>query len=384
MTTVVVAGALANKPHNGGEAWVRLSWVRSLEALGFQVLLVEQIGPHTLSGSDGEPNGSPNVAYFDRVIEAFGLKGRAALMDSCGRWTRGMERSELMERVGAAHLLVNIGGHLTFEPLLGRIPCRAYVDIDPGFVHFWEARGISGARLEGHHHYFTIGENVGRPGCPIPTLGLRWHPIRQPVVLADWPVVADADPERFTTVASWRGPFGPVQFGGRTFGLKVHEFRRFMAFPTRARGSFEIALNIHPDDGVDLEKLRRNGWTVVDPVAAAGDPHAFREYVQGSGAEFSVAQGIYVDTRSGWFSDRSTRYLASGKPILIQDTGLDGLLPTGEGLLTFSTMAEAREGARRIVRDHAHHSRAARELAETHFAPESALAPLLEVTGVTP
>lgn len=387
MTKVILAGALANKPRNGGEAWVRLSWMRSLEALGFQVLLLEQIGAEVVGGAS--PNGdvprdSAHVAYFDEVIRSFGLEGRAVLMDSCGRWVHGMERTELMAHVDASHLLVNIGGHLTFEAVRSRIPCRAYVDIDPGFIHFWEASGVAGARLDGHHHYFTIGENVGRPGCLIPTLGLRWHPIRQPVLISDWPEDPEASPERFTTVASWRGSFGPVQFGGRTFGLKVHEFRRFMEFPTHARGTFEIALDIHPDDGSDLERLRRNGWVIVDPKEVAFDPHAFRRYIRSSGAEFSVAQGIYVDTRSGWFSDRSTRYLAAGKPVLVQDTGLDGLLPTGEGLVTFSTLEEAREGARRILEDYEEHSARARTLAREHFSPEAALAPLLDVTGVTP
>src|SRR5207249_4043766 len=80
------------------------------------------------------------------------------------------------------------------------------------------------------------------------------------------------------------------------------------------------------------------GWQLVDPCVAAGDPHAFRGYVQGSWAEFSVAQGVYVETESGWFSDRTVRYLASGKPALVQDTGFSRLYPVGEGLLAFCTL----------------------------------------------
>ncbi|MFW5904606.1 MAG: glycosyltransferase [bacterium] len=389
MTQVIVAGALANKPDNGGEAWVRLSWVRALESLGFQVLFLEEVAPEFLGGWTPHPRGNgaeapASLEYFRRVVRDFDLKGRAAVVDRNGRWAWGMHLNELEARVKTSHMLVNIGGHLTCPALFDQVPCRVYVDIDPGFTHFWEARGIQGARLEGHHHYFTIGENVGRKECLIPTLGLRWHPIRQPVVLSDWSPVPDGRPDRFTTVANWRGPFGPVQFGGRTFGLKVHEFRRFIEFPTHARGTFEIALNIHPDDRADLERLESNGWVIVDPRDATGDPTAFRRYIQGSGAEFSVAQGIYVDTRSGWFSDRSTRYLACGKPVLVQDTGLNGVLPTGEGLLTFTTLDEARDGARQILEDYGAHSQAARHLARDHFSPRAALDRLLDVTGVVP
>ena len=92
-----------------------------------------------------------------------------------------------------------------------------------------------------------------------------------------------------------------------------------------------------PATAADLELLRGHGWEVVDPRAVAGDPDAFRDYVQGSGGEFSVAQGVYVDTACGWFSDRSTRYLASARPALLQDTGFSRILPVGEGLVAFTT-----------------------------------------------
>lgn len=387
MARVVVGGALANKPRNGGEAWVRLSWILALQELGFEVLFVEQLSTEACVDDEGAPapfEQSANARTFEHATHAFGLAGRSALVLDGGGRSVGMRWPELEAWVESADLLVNIGGHVDLEAIRDRIDCRAYVDIDPGFVQFWEAAKIPGAKLEGHDHYFTIGENIGKPDCEVPTLGLEWHAIRQPVVPAAWPVLEGADPERFTTVGSWRGSYGPIQFEGRTYGLKVHEFRRFIEMPRRAEGQFEIALLIHPDDDADLAALQENGWRVVDPRAAAGSPEAFRRYVQGSGAEFSVAQGIYVETRCGWFSDRSIRYLATGRPVLVQDTGLDGLLPVGEGLLTFRTMEEAVEGAARIRADHASHSRSARALAEEYFAPERALRSLLEVTGIRP
>ena len=100
--------------------------------------------------------------------------------------------------------------------------------------------------------------------------------------------------------------------------------------------------------------------------------------MQASGAEFSVAQGIYVETESGWFSDRSTRYLASGRPVLVQETGFTRTLPAGEGVLAFRTPDEAAAGARAIADDYDHHARAARAVAEEFFDSDKVLAALLE------
>ena len=114
----------------------------------------------------------------------------------------------------------------------------------------------------------------------------------------------------------------------------------------------------------------------------AGDPDAFRAYVQGSGAEFSVAQGIYVETHSGWFSDRTTSYLASGRPVLVQDTGFGRTLPVGEGLLAFRTLDEAIAGAADIGRRYGEHCAAARRIAEKHFDSDRVLTRFCEQAGI--
>jgi hypothetical protein len=202
------------------------------------------------------------------------------------------------------------------------------------------------------------------------------------VVLEHWPVSNEGSRDRFTTIASWRGPYGPIQQDDRTLGLKVHEFRKFIELPERASQTFEIALDIHEADGKDLNSLHHHGWQIADPKKVAADPTAFRRYVQTSGAEFSVAQGVYVHTESGWFSDRTVRYLASGKPALVQDTGFRRNYPIGEGLLAFRTLEEAVAGAKRIARDYDHHCRAARALAEEYFDSDKVLGQLIEEVGV--
>jgi hypothetical protein len=387
MTTVVVSSVIANKPFNGGNAWVVLSWILGLKELGFRVCFVEQISREGCVDATGATTAfeqSVNLAYFEQVTKQFGLADSAALIYEGGEQIYGLHYAELLDIAEAADLLVNITGHLTLESLRRRLRRKAYVDLDPGYTQFWHTAGYAGPRLGGHDLYFTVGENIGTRSCPIPTGGIRWRPTRQPVVLDRWPVSREGDRSRYTTVATWRGPYGPIQYGGKTYGLKVHEFRRFIELPERVRQTFEIALDIHPAEENDLNLLNRYGWRLVDPKAAAPDPDAFRRYVQGSGAEFSVAQGVYVETRSGWFSDRTVRYLASGKPALVQDTGFGCSYPVGEGLVAFRTLAEAIAGAERIGRDYEEHCRAARALAEEYFDADRVLGRFVEEAGVEP
>jgi hypothetical protein len=227
-----------------------------------------------------------------------------------------------------------------------------------------------------------VGENIGADDCEIPTNGIAWRPVRQPVVLEDWPVVATVGGARFTTIGSWRGSFGPITAGDRTYGQKVHEFRKFASMPRLVNSQFEIALDIHPTEMKDLRLLRESHWHLVDPHRVAGDPIAFRRYIQESTAEFSVAQGMYVETNSGWFSDRTVRYLASGKPALVQDAGFSRNLPVGEGLLSFRTLHEAISGAESILRDYERHARAARIIAAEYFDSDRVLRALLAEVNV--
>jgi hypothetical protein len=387
MALVVVCGPIANKWRHGGMAWVPLSYLRGFEQLGFETFFLEQLAAEPCTDRDGNPvpfEDSAALAAFRDVTVAAGIEGRAALVHGDGPEVAGGLSGELADVVASADLVVNISGHLASEELRRASHRTAYVDLDPGYTQFWSAHGTPGHRLEGHDVYFTVGANVGVPGCPIPTEDIRWIPTRPPVVLADWPVVDAAEPSRFTTVSSWRGAFGRIVDGDRTYGLKVHEFRRFVELPQRASATFEVALDIHPADGKDLELLKQHGWEVVRPEEAVPGHAEFRRYVQGSGAEFSVAQGIYVQTSSGWFSDRSVRYLASGKPVLLQDTGLGWSLPVGEGLLAFTTLEEAVGGVRELERDHDRHARAARALAEEFFDSDVVLRRMLEDAGVSP
>lgn len=367
MASIAVGGALAGKPASGGEAWVRMSWVEGFRRLGLDVVFVEQVvREHTPPEA---------VAWFERTVAVFGVD--AALVDEAGETVTGLAADELRDRLRESEAIVNISGNVAHPDLLGAPRRRAYVDIDPGFTQIWTAQGSDAARLDNHDVYFTVGEAIGTPSCPIPTLGIDWRPIPPPVVLDDWPVVPVPDAAPFTTVGTWRNPFGGLHFEGADLPMKHHEWRRFLDLPARVPAAgFEAALHIWPGDQADRDALVEHDWRLRDPVEAAGDAGRFRAYVQASAAEFSVANGAYVALRSGWFSDRTVRYLASGRPALVQDTG--SRYPASEGLLAFSTLDEAARGAEAITADPAAHREAARALAEEHFDSGKVLARVLD------
>ncbi len=386
MTRVFVSGAIANKPGNGGGAWTRMSYVIGFRRLGFETYFVEQIGPGLCTdqwGSITSFSDSINRRHFREVVNSFGVAGAAALVGPSERM-EGMSYADLLEAADGADLLVNISGHLSVPRLRRAFRRAVYIDLDPGFTQIWHAQGNQGPRLAGHDAYFTVGTNVGTAACAIPIDGIQWIPTLPPVVLEDWPVHDTPEPHRFTTIAAWRGPFGPVTHDGRTYGLKVHEFRKVAALPQRTGREFELALSIHPADERDRRMLLEHGWRVVDPEQVVPGPAEFRSYVHGSWAEFSVAQGIYVDSRSGWFSDRTVRYLASGKPVLVQDTGFGRTLPIGEGLLAFRTLDQAVANAEEIASDYERHAKAARAIAEEYFDSDRVLSQMLERMGVSP
>lgn len=376
---VIVAGALANKPSNGGNAWTRLNWLLGFRRSGFDPYFIEEINSSTCVGASNQPavpEDSVNAAYFRAVMKQFGFEKRASLLSDNGTTVIGIGLDQLEKLAGRADMLLNISGHLQRAALKLAPRCKIYLDDDPGYTQCWHAAGQLGNRLAGHDHFFTLGANIGTSPCSIPADDIHWRTTRVPIVLDEWPQIAARNFDRFTTVASWRGAFGTVTLDGNTYGPKAHEFRKFLALPAKSGLKFQIVLDIDPADWKDRQALLNAGWDVASPELAA-TPAAFRAYVQDSSAEFSVAQPIYVGTRSGWFSDRSAAYLASGKPTLLQDTGFSRHLPTGEGLVTFTTLEEAIDGVAKIASNYSQHCRAARALAEEYFDSDKVLAKLL-------
>jgi glycosyltransferase involved in cell wall biosynthesis len=378
---VAVAAAVVQRPHVGGHSWVALQWLLGFRALGWDVVLVDRLDHdmwHDRSGGPCQAEDSVNVEYLADVMRRFGLGDSWAILVA-GRDPIGLSRRALERKVGSSEVLLNVMGYLDDEDLLARAPLRVFLDIDPGFGQMWRALGLHDA-FAGHDGFVTFGLRLGQAACGVPDCGLDWIPTLPPVVLDEWPSAPGGD--AFSTVASWRGPFGPIDYDGRRFGLRVHEFRRFLELPRITGAAFRLALDIDAADGLDRDQLLEHGWELVDPRSAAGDPIAYRDFIQRSGAELNVAKNLYVDTRGGWFSDRSACYLASGKPVLAQDTGFGDALPVGEGLLAFASVEEAAAGVEAIRRDPARHAAAARRIAEEHLDAERVIGRLMNDLGV--
>jgi len=372
---ILLAGMLAGVPQQGGASWAVLQYVLGFRRLGHDVRLVEAVQPAT----EAPLAHTPAAAYFRDVIADYRLTRQATLLRSGTRETVGVPYDKLAAFARRADLLINVAGMLTDSELLGPIGLRAYLDLDPAFTQMWQAVEGIDMRLAGHHRFVTIGQNIGRSGCDVPACGVTWIPTLQPVVLDHWPV-ATFPGRHLTTVANWRG-YGSITHKGVQYGQKAHSLRPLLHLPTRVDERFVLALGIHHDEAQDLAALAANGWQLLDPLRAAGTPSSYRRFVQGSRAEFGLAKSGYIAARCGWFSDRSVCYLASGRPVIAQDTGFGEVLPTGEGLLPFTIADDVLAAVDTLNTDEGRHRRAAREIAETYFDANRVLTRLLERLG---
>lgn len=378
---IVLAGALAQKPGVGGHTWVLLQYALGFRRLGWDVLLVDELADEVCRDATGcacAAEDSMNLAYMRDVAARFDLVDEIAILTDDA--VIGRSRADVLEHLRTAAFLLNVMGFLRDQEILATARRRVFLDIDPGYPQMWAALGLHDA-FTGHDDFATIGERIGQPGCTVPACGRQWITTPQPVVLDQWPV-ATANGGVFTSVGSWRGVYGTIEYEGRTYGQRVHEFRRFMELPRRTGQRFELALTIDDAERPDLDRLAAGGWGLVDPRLVAADPHAYRAYIQQSTAEFMVAKNMYVQTQSGWFSDRSICYLASGKPVVAQDTGLSTLYETGEGLLTFADLDEACSAVKEVCSDYRRHCLAARALAEERFDSDRVLGAFLARLGV--
>jgi hypothetical protein len=243
------------------------------------------------------------------------------------------------------------------------------IDTDPGWNHFvnypkWDAnpgwQGTHGFRA--HDHFFTYAERIGRPDCLLPTLGISWHPTRPPVVLDRWNSTGIG--RAWTTVMTWDNFRRKIDYQGVTYGTKELEFSKVEVVPSLVSAPMELAIG---GNGAPRERWKQGGWSVVESETISRTANDYRDYIQNSRGEFSVAKNIYVATRSGWFSCRSVCYLAAGLPVIIQDTGFSEVIPCGRGLVGFVDRSQAVAAIQLVETDYADHATAAREVARNFF-----------------
>ncbi len=367
--TVIVSGMIAATPGQGGAAWAVLQYLLGLRRLGCDVHFVEPIAAGTV------PEAS--ARYAAGAMERFGLGGRWALLPEGGGDPVGLSRPALRELARRADLLLSVSGMLTDPDVLEAIPVRAYLDLDPVFNQLWHAVEGVDMRFDAHTHFVSVADAIGAPGSPVPDCGRDWIPTLPPVVLEEWPFAPRLERRALTTVGHWRS-YGSIHHEGVHYGQKAHALRPLLDLPRRTRARFELALAIHPGEARDLAALERGGWTILDPAEVAFTPGDYRRFVQGSWAELGVAKLGYVAAGCGWFSDRSACYLASGRPVIAQDTGFTRRLPQGAGLFAFAGADDVVGAIEELERDYRAHRVAARELAREHLGSDRVLGSLLE------
>ncbi|HEX6780453.1 MAG TPA: hypothetical protein VF125_00320 [Solirubrobacterales bacterium] len=369
---ILFSGMVAGDPEQGGASWSILQYVLGLRALGHEVRLVEPVDRLDPAA----------VRYFDQLARDFGLEGDVALLVRGGEETIGAPYPELVRWAGEADVLFNVSGMLRDEELVGPPPLRVFLDLDPAFNQLWHAVEGIDMGFDLHNRFVTVGLEVGEPNCRVPTCGRRWIKTLPPVFLPRWERSAEIETAAFTTVANWRG-YGSIEWNGRHLGQKAHSLRKLLTIPELTSEQLVLALNIHPAEEADLSALRRHGWSLVDPTEVIGSPRRYAEFVRGSKGEIGIAKEGYVESRCGWFSDRSACYLASGRPVVAQETGFSRHLPVGEGLLRFDSSGEATAAIDRISADYDRHAAAARAVAEDLFDSRLVLTRLLDRVAST-
>jgi hypothetical protein len=376
---VIVLGYVVRGPV-GGFASYFLQYVMGLTQLGHNVYFLE-VGDDYPSCYDPSRNlTSTDPTYGLRfatdVFDRTGLGSRWAYHDARTSSWLGPCADRVAEACLSADLLLNIGGVNRLDSsILEAVPVRALVDLDPVFTqvkHLMDSTARD--RAMRHTAFFTIGENFGRPGSSVPDDGLPWQTTRQPVVLDAWPFTPGPENGKFTTVMQWES-YPAMEYRGIRHGLKSDSFGPYWDLPDRVGRIFELAVG---GPAVPSDLLRTKGWGPRNPLEVTQDPWTYQRYIQQSKGEFSVAKHAYATTHSGWFSDRSVGYLASGRPVLMQETGFSDWLPTGEGLMAFSSPQEVLNGLEEIQTRYQFHCRSARELAEAYFDSRTVLSRLID------
>jgi hypothetical protein len=381
---VVVTGLIATYPV-GGVAWDYVQYVHGLAALGHDVTYLEDTGQWVYSPARQTftDDAAENVAHLGRVLgtTAFAFRDPRGVL-------HGMDEAMLRRRCEQADLFLNVSGACWLRDEYRGRGVTAYIDTDPCYSQAKLAAADDGtadehvrysaAMIRRHDVFFSFAENIGRPECAIPTAGLDWKPTRHPIVLADWEAPPPPASGAFTTVMSWKVDVTPPVFGGRVYGGKDVEFTKIRDLPRRTAVPLEVALA----GAAPVAELRAAGWRVVDARSVSGTPEAYQAYLRASHGELSVAKEAYVATRSGWFSTRSASYLASGRPVIVQDTGLSGRYDLGGAILPFGDADDAVDALAAVQDGYARRCAAARAVAASAFDAAAILGRLLADAGL--
>jgi hypothetical protein len=384
---IIVAGLVGLYPI-GGVAWDYFQYVIGLARLGHDVYYHEDSWSwpyHPIENrytSEGD--------YSAKFIADFFAKYAPDLQD---RWhylnlheqSFGMSQTKFNEVARTADLFINVSGDCFIPEQLSPRCIKVFLDTDPGYNQIMLSERFAWSEnverwcsiVRAHDRHFTNAENINSPDCLIPSVGLEWRPTGRPMVMSLWKPgdVQSIENAPWTTVMTWNAFKGKLVYEGVEYKSKGSEFEKVIGLPRAVRVPLKVAVG-----GVKapLKRIASCGWEVLDGPSATLTPTQYQDFIADSRGEFSIAKHVYVALRTGWFSYRSACYLAGGRPVVVQDTGVSKLIPTGEGLLTFTTIEEAIDAIHEVETNYERHSKTARTIAEAYFDSDKVLGRLIE------
>ncbi len=367
---IVLGNSSLAKYLDGGGAWSWfLQYPMAFQAAGHNVFWLE------LMRSSGSHETDLRIMhqFYDR-LRRYGLASSCALLvfqhslDSQPLEEAevfGTSISHVRRLIAESDLLLNFACTLRL-PLLSLFKRRVLLDGDPG--HLQIAQLIVDLNLHYHDVFLTVGARINASDSLIPKLGHEWRTFEQLIYLPFWkyePELKSSSP--FTSITQWTWEI--LRYSGRIFSVSKRDaYLKYLRLPQLVDCSLELAANIgQSDPGGDRELLLENGWRLVDPHQVASSPARYREYICSSRGEFMCPKPIHVQLRTGWFSERSLAYLASGRPVIAEETGFSERIPTGTGLLSFNDITGAAAAIAEVDANYERHRRAAREIVEAYF-----------------
>lgn len=375
---IVVAGYIVGGPL-GGLVWHHLQYVIGLCKLGHEVLFVEDSNdyPSCYNPETNEVSVNPQygISFIQAVFSRFNLGYQWAYFNAHSNTWLGQSEGKIKNYCAGADIFLNLSGINPLRDFFQKIPVRVFIDTDPVFTQIRHLTEPAAAELAANHNlFFSFGENFGTTDCTVPDDQFLWKPTRQPVVTDIWNQAPGNETNKWTTVMQWDS-YKVRTYNGKNFGMKSASFDPYLKLPQHTNDLLELAIG---SATAPKEKLLQAGWLLTDPLTVTKTPESYQQFIVQSKGEWSVAKEGYVITKSGWFSERSTCYLASSRPVIVQDTGFSRFIPTGEGLLTFNTPEEAIAAIDEVNTDYARHCKNARAVAEEYFRYDKVLRQLLQ------
>lgn len=375
---IVVLGYIIRGPL-GGLCWHHLQYILGLKHMGHEVLFLEDsdnyascYNPHTFAISENPLYG---LQFIEHLFSSFDLLNNWAYYDAHTENWFGLSKKKVFSFCDNADVILNISGVNPVREWWAHIPSRVFIDTDPAFTQIKILTEPAFKALASvHTTFFSFAENIVNKSCSIPQDGFSWKVTRQPVFIDAWQIAPLLPKAKWTTVMQWDS-YKMQQYEGKMYGMKSSSFNDYWNLPEKISDSFELAIG---SDSAPREKLKQAGWYLSNPLMITLNANTYQQYIQQSKGEWSVAKHGYVITNSGWFSERSAVYLASGRPVVVQDTGFSKIFEIGRGLFSFRSPSEVIAAIEEINQNYPKHCYHAREMAEVYFRADKVLASLLD------